>query len=161
MATYDAEYKARIRAMLHGVNMTEVFTWPEAATQTFVKQDLVYLSSGYVTVCGTNPSVIAGLAMQDGNDDTSDGDHDTEVGVLTGLTLLAMEVHSGTPANADIEAADLGASYGITAVSNAWYVDKDKTGGDARVKIVDFIDPVGTVNGRVLVQVLAANRMFA
>ena len=49
-----------------------------------------------------------------------------------------------------IAQTDYQAEYGLTVDANGvWYVDKDKVGALARVKIVGFRDAVATVLGRV------------
>lgn len=53
-----------------------------------------------------------------------------------------------------------GSVYGLTkdATNNFWYVDQNITtaAGGACVEIVDFVDAIGTLNGRVVFKVLTA-----
>jgi len=135
-------------------------TFPEAASQTFKAGDLVYRNNGYVTVCGADPALILGVALEDAHNASNDGDYDIQVLIINGWTEFIMQVYHSNAANNKIEASDLGKKYGIAVSSNQWYVDKTDT-SNTRVIIHDFLDPVGTVNGRVGVIFLAANREVA
>ena len=59
-----------------------------------------------------------------------------------------------------IAATDLGAIYGLTkdAGNGFWYIDNNKTtvAGGACVQIVELVDAVGTLNGRLAFKVLHA-----
>ncbi len=73
---------------------------------------------------------------------------------------------SGTPAGVATNNNQVGVAYGLTKDSgnNFWYVDVNKTGGSAAVRIVELypLDPVGTVGGHVLFVVLnAVAQIFA
>ncbi len=125
-------------------------TLPEAASQSYVVGDLVYMVNGYVTECGSNPSAVLGIAKSAGNNTTA-GLYNTDVLCITGNMLVDMQVHSATASSADIEAADRFKAYQIAVTSGMWYVDKDNT-GTPRVRIIEFHEAVGTVNGRVRVQ---------
>lgn len=150
--------RARLARMLNGFP-EPLSPLPEAASQTFKWGDLVFMSGGYVTICGADPAAIAGIAKQDGRNAAA-GAYDCDVLLITADTLIRMQVHHTTPANAVIEAADLFKDYGIAVSGNIWYVDKTDT-SNTRVRIIEFIDPLATLNGQVAVQVLAANRQLA
>jgi len=137
-----------------------VQTYPEAASQTFKAGDLVYRNGGYVTVCGANPSLVLGVALEDAHNDAQAGTHEIQVLIINGWTEFVMQVYHSTSDNNKIEASDLGKKYGIAVINNLWYVNKTDT-TNTRVIIHDFLDPVGTVNGRVGVVFLAANREVA
>jgi len=162
MATFAGLYKCRVKKMLDG-SIPPVQTFYEASSQTWVVGDLVYRSSGYVTICGADPSQILGIAKAAGANGTQ-GTITTEVNIITADTLIEMQVHHTTPANAVIEAADHGKLYGIAvgtgSSAGVWYVDKNET-SNTRVRVVEFVDALATANGKVLVQVLAANREYA
>jgi len=151
-------YRAKLARMLNGFPepMTKL---PEAASQTFKWGDLVFMSGGYVTICGADPASIAGIAMENGHNSTA-GAYDVDILFVTADTLIQMQVYHATEANNVIEATDLFKDFGIAVTSNVWYVDKADVSA-TRVRVVEFIDPLGTANGRVAVQVLAANRMLA
>jgi len=128
--------------------------WPEAASQTFKVGEFVYRAAGYVTVCGADPSVIGGLALEAGHNALASGTSYVDVLVITGMTMLQMCV-DGT-----IAAADHGKTWDIEAATGVWNVDKDST-GSLPIRIQEFIDPVGTVLGRVGVTVLPSFREVA
>lgn len=74
--------------------------------------------------------------------------------------FVGIEGGSTTDADGTIAQAQLGAIYGLTqdATTKYWYVDIDKNGtsSGACVEIVGFIDPVGTLHGRVMFRVTKA-----
>ena len=146
---------ARLARMLDG-SRPVTLTVPEAATQTFLVGDLVYMASGYCTVCGADPAKILGIVKTAGSNNVADGTSDVDVLVITPNMLVAMQVHHGTPTSADIEVTDRFTAYGIAVTSNKWYVDKADTSA-TRCRIIEFRDAVGTVNGVVHVQFFAAN----
>lgn len=67
---------------------------------------------------------------------------------------------SGTPAGVATNNNQVGVAYGLTkdAASGYWYVDTNKTGASAAVRVVGLFpaDPVGTVGGHVIFIVLPA-----
>ena len=140
----------RLHKMLNGTPPV-VASWPEAATQTFKVGEFVYRASGYATVCGADPSVIGGIALGAAHNDVASGTHNVDVLVITEMTCLCMNV-DGT-----VAAADHGKTWDIEAAAGIWNVDKDST-GSLPIRIHQFIDPVGTVLGRVGVTVLPTFR---
>lgn len=85
----------------------------------------------------------------------------------TGLALatdanefIGVVGNSNTAANATLAQTMVGAIFGLTkdAGNNFWYVDNfiTTTGTGACVEILQLIDPVGTLNGRVLFRVTKA-----
>lgn len=155
MAAYDGTYKARLGKMFDGSNPV-VWSVPEAASQTFLEGEFVYRNAGFLTGCGADPADILGIALEAGNNG-AEGANNILVLVATEVTGYEIPVHSGTPASSDVEDADLGVKYGIAAVSNNWYVDKDDTSA-TRLRIQQFKDAVGTVNGTVIATILPGNR---
>lgn len=144
-----------IAKMVHGEHpyMDE---FPEAASQSFVKGDLVCLASGYLTKCGSDPAAVLGVALADAHNGSA-GAYMIPVLVLTTHMVLTMQVYHGTPSSSVIAAADLGTAYGIVdAGSGVWKVDKTDT-SNTRVKVVTFLEPVGTAAGKVGVVFLPAN----
>lgn len=73
------------------------------------------------------------------------------VGVLGDGATAALAITAQT---------DIGKIYGLTkdAGNNYWYIDHNKTttAGGACVQITDFVDPVGTLNGKLEFKVLHA-----
>jgi len=72
---------------------------------------------------------------------------------------------SVTDADGTIAQTDLGALFGLTkdATTNYWYVDKDKTtaAGGWCVVITGFVDPVGTLHGRVIFRFIKAAQQLS
>jgi len=60
----------------------------------------------------------------------------------------------------DIAAADLFAEYPLQLDTNEWYVDTTDNTNPA-VRIVEFIDPVGTTNGTVIFEFLTDTLLMA
>lgn len=75
-------------------------------------------------------------------------------------TFVGTLGNSGTAANATLAVTMRGSIFGLTkdAGNNFWYVDQNITtaAGGACVEIVELIDAVGTLNGRVEFKILAA-----
>jgi len=149
MATYAGTYKARLGKMFI-VTPPVVWTLPIQAAQTFVSGEFVYRSGGYVVTCADDPQQILGIAKAD----APQADGEIEVLIATGMTGIKIPVHHTTPGNADIEIGNLGTEYQLAHVAGTgvWYVDKDNTESPS-VRIQQFIDALGTVNGKVIVTV--------
>jgi hypothetical protein len=132
-----------------------VFHAPEAASQTFLLGELVYLVAGKVTECGANPNEILGVALTAASGTT---DTDIAVGLATADTVFVGNIN-GTGVTA---VAQVGARLGVTLASNKWHVDSTKTGTTARVIVVglDTRDAVGDTAGRVHFVVLGNHRQF-
>jgi len=90
----------------------------------------------------------------------SDGTTIYNVAAPTTIFIGTIGSSSGTPAAVATTNQQVGVAYGLTkdAGNNLWYVDTNKTGGSAAVRIVGLypLDPVGTVGGHVLFVVLPA-----
>ncbi len=139
--------------MLHG-DHPHIEEFPEAASQSFVAGDLVYLNGGYLTICGSDPSAILGVALADAHNTTA-GAYTIPVLVLTTHTVLTMRVYHSNSGSNVIEATDLGTAYGVVAGTGEWKVDKTDT-TNTRVRIVKFAEPIGTSAGKVGVVFLAS-----
>jgi hypothetical protein len=125
-----------------------VLSFPEAASQSFVKGDLVYLASGYLTLCGADPTAILGIALEDAHNGSA-GAYQIMVSLITAQTIVFMSVYHSTAANDKIEAVDMGTLYEIDKpVAGTWRVDKTATTA-TRVRIIQFVDDVGSLKGRV------------
>lgn len=131
----------------------------EATSQTFKKGELVYLASGYVTVCSTDPSLIIGIANEDAHNITA-GTQRVSVTLLNGVVFKA-NVYHATAASAVTAQTQVGSSYGVVAVSNKWFVDISEE-SSKRVTIMDLVqeDTVGDTYGRVYFQIANAYNMF-
>ena len=130
---------------------------PEAASQSFIVGDFVYLVGGYATVCADDPQLIYGLALEAAHNTTA-GLYKVDVLVITNMTCLCMNVHGVNPLDT-VQAADWGKGWQIEKVSTNWVVNKD-VATSSSVRIYEFIDELATVNGRVAVTVPAAIRQL-
>lgn len=79
--------------------------------------------------------------------------------------FIGIEGGSTTDADGTIAQSQLGSIFGLTkdATTNYWYVDIDKTtaAGGACVEIVGFVDPIGTLHGRVIFRVTQAAQQLS
>ena len=96
----------------------------------------------------------------------ADGYNYFVVAAPTTLFIGLLGSSSGTPGPVATNANQVGVAYGLTkdAISGFWYVDTNKTGASAAVRVVDLypLDPVGTVGGHVIFSVLnAVAQIFA
>lgn len=110
---------------------------------------LLVFSSGLVALAGANPTSIVGVALQ-GYAGNPGFDAANSPATITGRqttisvsrpndsTIYAANLTNGTSTLVTPATADIGVSYGVTAYSGKWTVDKAKTGGDARVSVVGF-----------------------
>lgn len=130
-----------------GLNAKPTLTGIEAAGQTFLKGALLVNSSGSVAGAGTDPTNILGVAEEDATGTTGNA-----VRFIPALPHVLFEARLLGAAAADhtLVQGDLYTEYGVTADANGyWYVNTGKTGADARFKVLEFVDAVGTVNARV------------
>ena len=132
-------------------NSPRIFHAPEAAAQTFNGGDVVTLVAGKVTVAGADPLTIAGIAIANAEGVT---DTDTMVISATYDNIFMGQLIAGQA----IAIADLFANYEILVTGGSWEIEKPAAVAP-RVKIVGFVDPVGTVAGRVLFKFLQANTL--
>jgi len=130
--------------------------YPEAASQSFKKGQLVYLSSGKLTACASDGTAILGIADADAS-----GTTDTSLPVILATPTTIFEAVS-TDGGSDVTIAvtHVGKHYALYVSSNDVYVDLGDTDHDA-LKVIALKDDAGTTNGKVLVRVLAAASQFA
>ena len=141
---------------------------PEAATQTYKQGAFLAVTAGLIGELATNGTIIAGIAMQPGSNLTT---ANTPQGAFDGQAKV-LPAFSGVPFEITLDKAtalgaytslitDVGAAYGVTRDANGiWYIDVDKSGGLARVIIVGFRDPIGTVGARVYAVVRTVNQLI-
>ena len=129
-----------------------ISNYPEAASQSFKKGQAVYLSSGKVTVCASDATLIAGFACQDAS-----GVTDTEIAVAIAEpgTVFEMNIYHSTPASAITAITDVAVKYGLYVAGSKSHCDKGD-GTNTRFLVVGLSpkDNVGDTYGRVLVEVL-------
>lgn len=124
-----------------------------ADAQTFILGAVLQFSSGNVIVSVADPAsgTVVGIALQAAG--SSPGFNVANSDITTTYTGRRQAVSVSRPNDQTIYAAaftnnssalavpaqtDVGVQYGITAYSGVWTVDKNKTGGSARVEVVGF-----------------------
>ncbi len=120
-------------------------TATEAASQSFLKGELVYLVAGKVTVVASGGTVIWGIALQDATGTT---DEPIDVQVDDGTLVLRGNVYHGTAASAVTAVANLGIKYGIYVSGNKAHLDISNTANDAAVITSLDKGEIGDVYGR-------------
>jgi hypothetical protein len=139
---------------LEGITSMPTHFYPEGASKTHVKGAPVVLSSGLLQEAGADPTTVVGIAAHAGRNGAS-GLRSYVTPPDENVTFVGSIDTSASEGTGTVAAAQLGAEYGITKTAltgvnlGKWYVDTNKTGGSARVKVVELIDPVNTVLGRV------------
>lgn len=142
----------------HDGTVVRDYTPGTDSNEPFLVGDFVYFdtSDNVMQLCGTNPSLIAGIS------ETSSAAHTVltpdgkvPVRIITTFDVILALSSSTTPA-----ASHIGDQYGITRTGSApfqWQLDTAKTAGDARALILD----VDITNGIFLVQMLNTELQFA
>lgn len=127
------------------------FLGPEGASETFVDGAVLISDandSNRLAEGAANPIDIMGIAARAASTVTA-----TMIPyypALPGVIFEGSVDDSNDLGNGIALAANFGGQYGITKDSAGfWYIDKFKTGDNARVRILGFRDPVATVQGRV------------
>lgn len=161
MATVTVS-RARVARTISG-NSPQVLKLPEAASQTFKKGEFVYLSGGYVTEIGANPSLILGMADEDGHNGASNGLYNVFVVIANMDTIF--EIHKTNSGGTGVVTAvtDVGKEFAIYRdTTNSWATAYDGEGANSRLICLDHsnFDVVGDTGGRLLVQVLGSNRQL-
>ena len=155
---------ARVKAgasAREGLSSTPSRRMGEAALQTFELGAVLINSAGYLAEGGANPTNIIGIAMEDGENNATAGAKDCGYVPVLPHVLFEMSLDKASGLGRVTVASDRWTKYGITKHADGeWYVDIDKTGGNARVVVVDFVDAVGTASGRVLVAFLAVQTIY-
>lgn len=151
MAIVSADYIRPARRL--GLGNTPVMTGPEAASQTFVKGDILINASGYLQQAAADPVAnIVGVAVEDGHNDSSAGSSNIKyVPAIPGIVFKGV-VHHSTASSAVNAATDRFTRYGLarSSTANVWYIDKSESSSAKKtVTIVDFEDDASTTNGTV------------
>ena len=127
---------------------------PEGASKTHKKGAPLVYSSGNLQEAGADPTTVVGVASHDGRNGSA-GVRSFMIPPDENVIFVGSVDTSAGEGTGTVAATDLGLEYGITktALTGAnlgkWYVDKNKTGGSARVKVVEIIDAAATLLGRV------------
>lgn len=123
----------------------EIRWFPEAADQTFVKGNFVYLINGKLTECASDAPGIAGIAEADASGTTN-----TAIPITLAKRGQQFTVH----ANTTTAVTQIGAKYGIVLASSIHYVDiADTTNQRFVVDDIANDDAVGDTYGRLIVEV--------
>lgn len=130
--------------------------YPEAASQSFLAGELVYLASGKVTACVSDADTILGLALT-----PATGTTDEDILVEAFLSGVEIEMNI-TNAGSDVALAitHLGtAGYDIYVASNQHFIDVGDTASPCFVPFRQVGAPkttMGDTNGRVIAAVMDA-----
>lgn len=127
---------------------------PLAATQSFVKGNLVYIdSSGYLAECtytaATKPTEIYGIAAEDATNTTATAAHLIKCAVYVITPGSVWSARSdGTTAQ-----ADNGIQCEVKLDTSVWYVDKGAVTTNCAVSIIGFDerDALATSGGRYVI----------
>ena len=116
--------------------------FPESGSLTAVEGNLVYVTGGYLTECGTDPSLIMGVLAENGHNST-EGANSAGVWLALPGTIFVAE---GTTVTAQTQ---VGEDYGVVLESSVWRVDTSET-SSVRLQVLklDPRDAVGTDEGR-------------
>jgi hypothetical protein len=140
-------------AQREGLSSTPSRVAPEKASQTFKRGAVLVNNLGYLEKGGVNPRAVVGVSEEPGESAATDGAKTCRyVPALPHVVFEGSIDTSAALGTGAVAAADLFAEYGLTEdPAGVWYVDKAKaTAGTTSVgRLVELVDPVGTVNGRV------------
>lgn len=154
MATI-AKQEIEAAVQIHGSNPFTL-TLKEAASQTFVKGEIVFISAaGYVTEIASNtPSEIYGVAMGPAHNGTA-GANEVPVCLATPEQLFRANMLQGSLADHTLAQTDLGSDMGIQAdtPNSKVYLDSSVIAG-ANIRVFTHKQArgtsVGDTNGQVL-----------
>lgn len=146
-----------------GSNAHPSRTTEEAATQTYLKGALLIDNgAGFLTEAGVDPVDLLGVSEEAGKNLAVGVGKTRYTPIVPSITFEATMDQAGDLGNYVLLQTDLYAKYGVTKDANGiWYVDKDKTGASARVIVVGFKDPVGTIDARVFVTFLYGTTAYS
>ena len=162
MATIPVQ-RARVARTISG-NSPQIMTFPEAASQTFKKGELVYLVGGYVTEIGANPTAILGMAAEDAHNEDA-GDYNVGVYIANNDTIFEFS-KTNSSGNAVVTAVtDVGAEFAIYRdTSNNWATAYAAAGGYGNQRLICLdlsnFDVVGDTGGRLLCMVMGTFRQL-
>lgn len=142
----------------------------EGTTQSYKKGAPLVYSSGYVVEASANPTAILGIATANAGGTT----HQAAAPIVpVNSRSLIFEIsidgaasNNNAPGTGSLAQANVGSTYGITkdAASGFWYLDTSKSGSNQVATLVGFqtnatngTNDAGVVNGRALIQFLAAD----
>lgn len=119
--------------------------------ETFVRGAVLIYDTGTVKIAGADPTGIVGVALQGAG--TAPGyqaannpatftyrRQAVSVALAKRSEVFRAQITNGSSTPVAPAQTDVGVSYGITAYSGVWTVDRNKTGASARVEVVGFDD---------------------
>jgi hypothetical protein len=132
---------------------TRIMHYPEAAGQTFVAGDLVYLAAGKVTKSGVNPASLFGIALEDATGVT---DTDISVEVFDNNTVLIISLVDSTNTDGstgdgfvDPSASDLGGTtvgFQLDPVGGKFVANKNAAATNKIGTIIGYVKPIRLVS---------------
>jgi len=126
----------------HGVPEV-VYGLLEADSQSFKAGELVYLSSGAVTVYAGRDAPVFGIALKDGTNVTS-GNTEIPVALIRPDDMVLIQVEDGS---GNLEASNTtcvpGTAYDIIVSSNHHRIDSSDTTNPAFVFVGEVLDATG------------------
>lgn len=139
----------------HGGPPTTI-TVKEAASQTFVKGELIVISvPGYATEIATDtPAAVYGVAEEDAHNDASAGLHSIAVALAISSNLFAANAKGSALAAHVLVDADIGRYIGIQrdTTNSKVFLNADVQGANARAFTYEVAQDtdVGDTNGRLV-----------
>ena len=139
----------RPQVLFHlGAEKAASFDGVEAASQSYKVGDVLYVASGKLTICATNPTSIVGIAAEPASGTT---DKSRVFYPAKGL-VFSIPVTHGTPASAVTAYSLIGNTYNLKLAGGYWFCDIQNNNATAvQVVGLDKGDAVGDRYGRVLV----------
>jgi len=143
-------------------NEPMVIDYPEAASQTFVKGEFVYLSGGYVTECSDNPTAILGMAEDDAHNSTA-GAYKVGVSIFSDNTILEINKVDTSDAAVATAVTDVGKTFGLyrDTTDNQVHAAYNSTSPRLICIGISGSDLVGDTGGRLLFRVIGTYRQLA
>lgn len=154
-----------------GLSSTPSRLMGEAALQASKIGAILINSGGYLAEAGANPALgtIIGMAGEEGHNNAVAGAKSMYYvpalpHVLFEMTMAQasnLQTAAGVGGRATV-VTDRFEDWGITKDADGrWYVDADKAAANLRVRVIDFVDPIGTTEGRVLVAFLNTATIYS
>ena len=125
--------------------------------------DFVYVDvNGYLVLCADADPIIMGMLLEPSHNlgQGHCGDYWLPVAIATENTIYSLCIHHAANATEFIAATDMQVAYNtVRHAAGMWVADKDNAGDP--VRIVRFIDPLGTIQGRVGCIVTSPHRQIS
>lgn len=138
-------------------NAEELGYFPEAASQTYKEGSLVYLNSGKITICGSDPGVdgVLGIAAHNASGTTN---NNSAVYIANRDTIFEGNCYYDGVGDSDDAPAitNVGGKYGVVLVGTNWHVDLSETSSTVvQIRSISPKDAAGDIYGRVHFQILS------